>query len=76
MTLVFAANCKACGKLSVVRYSESDPVGRRIDIPNPSLKHSCPCPHCGHMNEFVDSELREVNAEIIPPPVPKPKKKD
>jgi hypothetical protein len=63
MPRVWAGECKKCGKLSAVRHSETD--GRRIDLPVPSRKTKVVCPHCGAENEFSDSELKDVSAEIL-----------
>jgi hypothetical protein len=65
MTKVWAAKCKSCGNLSGVRYLRTDATRRITDIPNPSQKHSVMCLHCGHSNELLETELSEVDAEIL-----------
>jgi len=66
MALIWAAECKKCGKLSGVRESKSTPG--QIDMPTPSEKIQRKCPHCGAKNVFLGSDLKEVAASVVAGP--------
>lgn len=63
MTMVWAAPCDNCGKMSAARESLTGPTG--IEFPHPNRKTVVECPHCEHQNEFSDGDLIEVDANVL-----------
>jgi hypothetical protein len=63
VTMVWAAPCSKCKKVSGVRKSLTGTMG--IEFPHPSRKTLVKCRHCGQENEFSDGDLIEVDASIL-----------
>jgi hypothetical protein len=68
MSLVWAAECKKCGRMAVIRPSVS--FGDKIDLVTPSEKIPRECPHCGFKNDFLGGDLKEVAAAVVSGPPP------
>jgi phage FluMu protein Com len=62
IALFWAAKCKKCGKHAAVRPSRSTVT--RLELRNPSEKIKLVCPHCYAVNDFLGSDLEEVQAYI------------